>query len=614
MGGSLLIKPFGIGDLKVIKQKLAYYEPGEVAHIENIMAQESRERTHRRLRRSEEILTVETEREEENSRDLQSTQRFELENEIERQIKTETKFEAGVELFGGFTRFGYTRSSEEAQKSASRFAKELVEKAAQRVSEKMRQQRVTKTLEEVEEFNKHAFAPAPEHNVGIYRWVDKYYWHKVVNYGKRLFYEFYLPEPAKLYKQAVKNRQEREAISIPPKPVNPDPNALPNQDLMPDHITADNYLGLAAKHDAQNVEPPPPEFLYFAISIIVDNEIRSDKEAVKDETLKVPKGYVANYAWGKLGGYDLRGASIFEAYIGRDTVLNTWSGAYRTEGPLLDYSGSLPITVTYYYIMKANLGFTIQCKRQPETLKDWQLKTYSAIMTAYQKAMLDYEDKLAAAQIQTGVQIGGNNPEKNRLTIRDEIKRACLELWAGTDARPIDGFATRIDPSRFPVIDAFQMVTASKRVRFLEESFDWANMSIVLLAYFWTKVDAWVDQLTVENPDPEFERFLRAGAAKVRVPVTPEFAESVLYYQLTGSIVNPGDVPAFDTLSHPDASLYNQYLGELEDARSLTVEELERLEDTLWEDKQDAWLIKMPTDLVWLQQDTYKLPVIDAPP
>ncbi len=59
------IKPLGIGDLKVVKQKLVRYEAGEVAHIENVMAQETRSRQHRRLRQFEEIVELEQEREEE---------------------------------------------------------------------------------------------------------------------------------------------------------------------------------------------------------------------------------------------------------------------------------------------------------------------------------------------------------------------------------------------------------------------------------------------------------------------------------------------------------------------------------------------------------------------
>ena len=110
------IKPIGIGDLKLVKQKLLRYEAGEIAHIENVMATETRSREHRRLRRTEETLTLEEERTEENSRDLQSTERFELQQETEKTIKTDTKFEIGAELtvnYGPVKAFGFYKIFEE---------------------------------------------------------------------------------------------------------------------------------------------------------------------------------------------------------------------------------------------------------------------------------------------------------------------------------------------------------------------------------------------------------------------------------------------------------------------------------------------------------------------
>jgi hypothetical protein len=66
---ALNFKPF-VATLKVVKMRLARYEAGEIAHIENVMASETRNRDHRSLRRTEEFISIETVREEENTRDL----------------------------------------------------------------------------------------------------------------------------------------------------------------------------------------------------------------------------------------------------------------------------------------------------------------------------------------------------------------------------------------------------------------------------------------------------------------------------------------------------------------------------------------------------------------
>ena len=97
-----VIKPAGVGDLTVTKYMLIRYEPGEVAHIENVLASEKRDREHRRLRQFEEIERRELEREEESVRDLQTTERFELKYESEKTIQSETSFQAGIQATGGW--------------------------------------------------------------------------------------------------------------------------------------------------------------------------------------------------------------------------------------------------------------------------------------------------------------------------------------------------------------------------------------------------------------------------------------------------------------------------------------------------------------------------------
>ena len=60
-------------------------------------------------------------------------------------------------------------------------------------------------LREFEENNKHGFdnRGGVAHVTGIYRWVDKIYTNRLMNYGKRLLLSFSVPEPAKWYKKAM---------------------------------------------------------------------------------------------------------------------------------------------------------------------------------------------------------------------------------------------------------------------------------------------------------------------------------------------------------------------------------------------------------------------------
>src|SRR6185436_8425570 len=130
-----IIKPLGVGDLKVVKQKLVRYEAGEVAHIENVMAHEKRDRKHRHLSQYEEITELEQERMEENLRDWQSTERFEMQSESERTIKNEMSFQAGLDVsasygrvsLSAFAKFAMSNSQEESDKNSTKFAKEVTD-------------------------------------------------------------------------------------------------------------------------------------------------------------------------------------------------------------------------------------------------------------------------------------------------------------------------------------------------------------------------------------------------------------------------------------------------------------------------------------------------------
>ena len=187
------IKPLGIGDLKVVKQKLLKYAAGEVAHIENVLRGENKERKHRVLDRTEDILTITNETDEETTKDTQTTERFELKKESEKTVQEQMSVQAGVTVsgsygmvtFGAHGDFAYSTASSESNKSSSNFAKEVIDKSVSRIQKKTKEERTTKKLHEVEELNTHGIdnRGQPDHVTGIYRWVDKYYEAQIYNYG-----------------------------------------------------------------------------------------------------------------------------------------------------------------------------------------------------------------------------------------------------------------------------------------------------------------------------------------------------------------------------------------------------------------------------------------------
>jgi len=124
--------------------------------------------------------------------------------------------------------FAYSTSKQESQKNSSNFAREVVDRSVTKVQTKTKTERTTKTLNEVEEINKHSLnngQPSTAHVTGIYRWVDKRYRAQIYNYGVRLLLEFIIPEPAAFYR-ATHASAPPKVNGKPPPPFVNDPPAL----------------------------------------------------------------------------------------------------------------------------------------------------------------------------------------------------------------------------------------------------------------------------------------------------------------------------------------------------------------------------------------------------
>jgi hypothetical protein len=208
------IRPLGIGDLKVVKQKLLAYRAGEVAHIENVLKGESKNRIYRTLDRltvtdftSEETTT-------DNERDTQTTDRFELKKEADTTIKEDMSVKAGLTVTGSYGPvtvtaqgdFAYSTSKDESTKTSANFGRDIVDRSISKIQKKVVTSRTTVSFHETEETDSRGIdnSGGPGNVTGVYRWVDKKYRAQIYNYGKRLMLEFVVPEPAAFWRASQK--------------------------------------------------------------------------------------------------------------------------------------------------------------------------------------------------------------------------------------------------------------------------------------------------------------------------------------------------------------------------------------------------------------------------
>jgi len=638
-----------MGELRLLRTQIARYEPGAVAHIENVLASEERLRQHVWRQLSERIVERETDESTESLQDLQSVERHELEREIQAQSTSEFQARAGFNLTASYgdtvtlglsAEVGTSETREQSQRSAERYAKELTSRSLERITRRVRELQRTRTVQEAEERNRHKFdntAAGSVNIAGVYRWVDALHRAKLVVYGQRVLYDFVVPEPATYLRQvtALKHDLRGEVLQRPDEPT----ATGADRPLRPDDIRRDNYTRYLASYGATDVPTPPPEYVMLAHTV-VEKAPATEGEPfplIFSDELELPAGYRAAWAYvpsspARLPLAELRaiGAHWREHSLEiPPDRLEHWPEpephrTYRPESArifkLSGETGTLPVVGERLGPHpEVALAVEVLCELDRSYYEKWQLEVYAAVMRAHRAAVGAYEDRLLSAKLD-GSPIGTLNPELNRRLALQELKRCCLSMWVdgdlaatashlptGDEAADGDGPPDAAG-SRRPVlperIDVAGALAHGRRARFLESAFEWGNAQVELYPYYWGRAPGWAETMQAESPDPQFQAFLQAGSARVSVPCQPEMAAQVLFYQLTGVMWDAGEPPVIvagegDALT-PEEALYNAYLDDLaDDTHTVDV----AAEPTIAADDPDSWLVRVPTAAVWLAPD-----------
>ncbi len=658
------VQPIGIGDLLVIKQNLKRYEAGEIAHIENVLIGESKTRTTKRTTTTDQTITAETETTTETEKDLQSTERFELKREVDQTLKEDLNVKAGV---AATYRYGtmlevkahadvdYTKVTDEAQKVASDYSKDVTTRAASKVTERVRQQQTIRTIETFEETNEHGLNNVGnhEHVVGIYQWVDKIYEAQVYNYGKRLLFDVMVPEPGAFLLDAMAQPSASDGLAKPAPPtintpiINPGGTKYLNRPLKPTDLNPDktDYLEYVSKYNPEGVTSPPvPEIvLSKAYSKTGSKGSKKDDQGNYEDAdlndtftdFTITSGYVAqsadvemvrerkdtfrNEGWGEgitvLIDNQLVHISMQDPteqnYVdpkttqGKETVY--LQNSRHLKLPVSDVddptkfwpiSGSLSIAVLTVGIYDYAMTVTVYCTRTDAAVKDWQLKTYNAIMAGYDKLLRDYNDKLAEQATQQGVQIQGRPTEQNRQLERIELKKACIMLLTGQqdffdhfDAVSVE---KPNDAQKYPAPDVSKAEDQGKLIRFFEQAFEWDQMMYFLYPYYYGRKSHWYEWVLKDDTDPKFADFIKAGAARVVFPVRLNFENAVHYY-LNNKTLPPGDLACEpDDLDNDITSCtYLPIWKEIKESQGGNMDEP-------WD---DPWDVKLSTELVILRNE-----------
>jgi hypothetical protein len=106
--------------------------------------------------------------------------------------------------------------------------------------------------------------------------------------------------------------------------------------------------------------------------------------------------------------------------------------------------------------------------------------------------------------------------------------------------------------------------------------------------YYWARHQNWYGSALLDSGDPLFAEFLKAGAARVVVPVRLQLEADVRYFLMTGQIWSGGGLP------------------EISDTDYLPITEEIKARDNAPGDEKpqgDPWDVVLPTTLIKLRDD-----------
>jgi hypothetical protein len=634
------IRSVGNGRLLVVKQHIKSYEENEISYVENIMASESRNRDHRHLESSKENIFAESELTTNSNKELSEEDRFTLSHETEKTIEEDHRYGLKLSLSG---KYGPTvefssnfemqneKQRKESSQDAMEYARNVVQRSVESIQKKVSESRTYTYLRETEEKNFHGFNNDSEnHIIGVYQFLEKVYEAQVFDYGQRMMFDLVIPDPA-LYINSLREGLSKKNVATKlekPKLLNINPLDIDDAPVNSDK----SYVSLANRFGAEIVTPPERS---ITISTehrrpgVEKQELSLASEAGTPNVLtihkmKVPSGYapvkgVLSYqvytdaAEGvqinlKIGQKSKSTKPLTTAKkipLGNKYVLfdgnleiNLADSSLGPELPMtyLDEDNEIPISIFIRESKHHSFHILIACDLLNSTYRAWQLDVFQKLKEGSKKQWEEYEIKLREQQQDD------NSEEKSKgLTvpfsvrkkmILEELKKHAITLFTNEhnhdNESSIETFT--INNTVTKIMNLEKVKSHGDYIRFFEHSFEWDQLQYVFYPYFWSRQREWDTRLSIDEEDLEYLEFLKAGAARLVVPVQLNFEEGILHYLETGEI--------WDGSGQPPLMGDDNYLSIIEEMRERSGK---FGNETPFE---EPWEVRIPTSLVKLRKDS----------
>jgi len=622
------VVPAGVADLLVVEQQLSGYETKEISYIANVLASETSTRTTVRFQESNQTFTTSTDTTNETEQDTQTNQRYQVQTQAQNTIQDSTNQQFGVSIsaqYGPWVQaksnynLGSNQSSTDSTSTATTYAKDITSRTVNKVTQEVKQMQRQQIISSFREKIEHGFVntnQGAKNITGIYQYVDELYEVGIFQYGSRLLLDLIVPDPAAVVRQAIASlfdsAMELQSPQPPTLQVSPSDLTVPasilrDYELVPLANTATtDYTSLAAAYQVSGLAGPPPPVTTVVYTQAQTNPSANDPGGIPpiNDTITIPSGYMATGATITAMMAELAVSPTPVNYNVSVALGNTWqwfghdTGTEPASTPvtvdLAGEVGSLGVGIGAGVISQYDVTIEVDCALTNEAFAAWQMTTYGAIAQAYFKELGEYQQAAMQAQASQATTYPGSSPSENAAVISTEIKRALInmlilespgELVAGTPMTAADAALGNANAN----LDISGISADGPIIRFFEEAFEWDEMQYAFYPYYWHEEQQWLNLALLENPDPLFTQFLRAGAARAVAPVRPGFENALLYYLQFGRVWDGTGTPqVYDPLYLPIAVEIAEMDQEPTDAVLVG----------------DAWQMALPTTLTMLRGDS----------
>ena len=208
-------------------------------------------------------------------------------------------------------------------------------------------------------------------------------------------------------------------------------------------------------------------------------------------------------------------------------------------------TGVIPVAMMTDSAAGYSININVRCTPTDSAIKQWKINVYDQIAQAYFALKREHDEEIAARSVRQGVEINGSSPERNKEIVRDELKKLVIEMLTGAQFKGRPALKSDYpDDNKGPRVNLSEVPKISSEIQFLEQAFEWENLTYIVYPYYWAGDTRWADLADLNSNDPDFARFLRSGSARVVVPARPGFDEQVNLYTDIGVLWGGGPVPS----------------------------------------------------------------------